>query len=298
MFHTIDLNFLGVSDAIASFLIETEKGLVLIESGPYSTFPKLAEAIQAKGFAIEDIQHVLLTHIHLDHAGAAWAFAEKGAQIYVHPLGAKHLSSPGRLMASARKIYQDDMDRLWGDMRDIPEDQVNTVQNGEILDFGNVKFTAWHTPGHAVHHIAWEWDNRMFTGDVAGVRIGQQSVCPPCPPPDIDLHSWQESINLIKDRNPETLYLTHYGEVTDITAHLAKLEAKMHAWADWIKPHWENNRKPEDCTAAFQAYVQQQLLEEGVKEEDLPKYEAANPSWMSVAGLMRYWRLKSEGRLK
>lgn len=292
MTHTIDLNFLGLENAIAAFLIETSKGPVLIETGPHSTIHFLEKAINKIGYELEDIQHVLLTHIHLDHAGAAWVFARLGATIYVHPFGAKHLSEPVKLMESARMIYKDHMDRLWGQMESINPTQIHETKHLEELKIGNIKITALHTPGHARHHIAWQIEDTIFTGDVAGVKIQNGPVVPPCPPPDINLEDWANSIQLILSRKPSKLVLTHYGEIVNPSDHLADLSAILVDWAEWIRARWEKGWTAEELTPLFSEYTAMQLKSAGVPDETLAQYEAANPSWMSVTGLIRYWQKK------
>lgn len=292
MVHTIDLHFLGNEQAIASYLIETNVGPILIETGPHSTFSTLKKGIEKLGFRLEDIKHVFLTHIHLDHAGAAWAFAETGAKIYVHPFGLQHLLDPGKLMASAARIYQDQMERLWGTMKAIPEDQLIAVDHKETISLGEHEITSWHTPGHATHHIAWQFSTFIMSGDVGGVKINNGIVVPPCPPPDINLEDWSASIELIKKLNPTSLYLTHYGKVDKPNEHLDALEKQLYDWANWMKPKYEAGEAVEKVVPEFQAYVKQQLHESGIVGAEYEKYEAANPSWMSVAGLMRYWKKK------
>lgn len=292
MIHTLDLHFQGASEAIGSFLIETSEGPVLIESGPHSTYPDLAAALKEKGVAVGDIAHVFLTHIHFDHAGAAWAFAKAGAKIYVHPFGYKHLAKPQRLYESARRIYGDEMDRLWGAMESIDETQLIAVEDEEEIVIGKQTFRALHTPGHASHHIAWQLGKRIFTGDVAGVKIGEGPVVPPCPPPDIDLEAWKNSLNILRKAEPAELYLTHFGRVTEVESHLDALEENLMTWANWIKPHAEAGAAPESITPDFQAFAQAQLEAAGVSPSGLNRYEKANPAWMSVAGLLRYWKKK------
>ncbi|MEM1320622.1 MAG: MBL fold metallo-hydrolase [Bacteroidota bacterium] len=294
MTHIIDLNFLKNADSIAAFLLPTTDGLVLVETGPYSTFPSLKAGIEQLGFQVSDVRHVFLSHIHLDHAGAAWAFAERGATIYVHPAGYPHLLDPSRLMNSARRIYQDQMDVLWGDMKAIPADRLRAVNNEEQIEVGDLTFQAWHTPGHAVHHIAWQCGEELFAGDVAGVSIQKGLVVPPCPPPDINIEDWKASINLLREMGDIKIYLTHFGLVDNNAQHLSDLEWQLDNWAQWMKPHWEAGEAAETVIPKFQAYVAGQLSATGIDEEGIKKYEAANPSWMSVAGLMRYWR-KKEG---
>ncbi len=294
MIHLIDLNFLGIQKAIGSYLIETSKGPVLIETGPYSTFQTLSKGIESAGYKVSDIQHVLLTHIHLDHAGSAWAFAEHGAKIYVHPFGSKNMEDPSRLMESATRIYGDEMDRLWGTMKSINQDQLISVTDGQTLDFENIQIKAWFTPGHAKHHIAWQLGDVVFTGDVAGVKIGEGPVVPPCPPPDINLEDWLASIQILKNLKPNKLYLTHYDNLTNVEEHLNHLADILHDWAHWIKVKWESGQSAEEITPQFMEYTASQLRKKGVDEQGIKIYEAANPSWMSVAGLIRYWKKKSE----
>lgn len=294
MTHILDLHFLDIPQAIAAYVIETSAGPVLVETGPYSTYDHLKEALRAKGYQTGDIRHVLLTHIHFDHAGAAWAFARQGADIYVHPFGAKHLADPEKLVSSARQIYKDDMDRLWGDMQSISEERLREVHHEEELTFGDTVIKAWHTPGHAVHHIAWQMGDALFTGDVAGVRIKHSMVEPPCPPPDINVEDWQQSINIIRALAPQNLYLTHFGKIEDVAPHLDNLETALINWADWIRMKMDKGQTAEEIVPEFTKYVANQLKTEGADEATIRQYEAANPSWMSVTGLMRYWKKKTK----
>ncbi|MGF1532907.1 MAG: MBL fold metallo-hydrolase [Bernardetiaceae bacterium] len=293
MIHTLDLHFLDVQEAIGSFLVETSAGAVLVESGPYSTYPHLLEALKNKGLSPADISHVFLTHIHFDHAGAAWALAQAGATILVHPFGYKHIIQPDRLYESARRIYGDDMDRLWGKMEAIAPQQLIAVEDGEEILVGNTVFKAHHTPGHASHHIAWQVNDVVFAGDVAGVKIGTGPVVPPCPPPDISVEDWQKSIQKLIDLKPASLYLTHFDRIPNPEAHLRALEENLLTWANWIKPHFEQGTPPDQLTPLFQDFARKQLEEAGVSLENQDKYEKANPAWMSVAGLLRYWKKKN-----
>ncbi|MEL7221257.1 MAG: MBL fold metallo-hydrolase [Bacteroidota bacterium] len=298
MIHTIDLQFRRISENIAAFLVETPIGPVLVETGPHSTLDQLVTGIEKAGFLADEIKHVFLTHIHLDHAGAAWWFAAKGAKIYVHPRGSKHLASPERLMASAKMIYQDMMDTLWGQMNNIAEANIIVAADQETFELGGQHMKAWHTPGHAVHHIAWQWGEDLFTGDVAGVRIDQGLVIPPCPPPDINIADWMSSIKKIKHLQPSTLFLTHFGEVPYTEQHLDELEERLNKWANWIKPHFLAQKTIAETTPLFQQMVKEDLMQAGISSDNQAKYEAANPSWMSVAGLFRYWKKQSVSDLQ
>ena len=269
----------------------------LIETGPYSVFPRLVKEMGKVGYEVDDIKHVFLTHIHLDHAGAAWAFAQKGTTVYVHPFGYRHLADPSKLMESARRIYRDQMDTLWGSMEAIPETHLKAVEHGNVIPLGNTEITAWHTPGHAVHHIAWQFGGNLFTGDVAGVCIEGGPPVPPCPPPDINVEDWQKSLALIKNMDIDRLFLTHFGEVTDMERHLNALEQTLLQWANWMLPYFKKGASVEEITPLFMEMAQNELKTAGVNEEMLQRYEAANPTWMSVAGLLRYWRKKNQNRL-
>lgn len=295
MIQIIDLHFQGYSDTIASFLIETSGGPVLIETGPHSTIGALEAGLNSHGYKLEDVKHVLLTHIHLDHGGAAWVFAQHGAKIYLHPFGKKHFQNPEKLLASAKLIYKEDMNRLWGELHPIPEEQLVPVNWLGKIKIGDTLFKALHTPGHAVHHIAWQLGKVLFTGDVAGIRIpGNSVVVAPCPPPDIDIEAWLKSIRLIQSLSYNALYLTHFGRVDHPREHLTELVGRLKNWANWMKPYWEDEVPVDEITPAFQAYVTQQLTAAGVGGDSLEKYENANPSWMSVAGLLRYWKKNFE----
>ena len=295
--HVLDLGFLEMQEAIAVFVVEGPSGLALVETGPYSTFPHLEEALQKNGFRFQDIQDVFLTHIHFDHAGAAWALAEKGIRIHVHPIGLPHMAAPEKLYNSAKMIYGDQMERLWGIMKPIDEALLIAPKHGQEINSCGLKFTAYYTPGHASHHIAWKVDAPdsdpvIFTGDVAGVRIGKGPVMPPCPPPDIHIESWQASIQLLRDLPVQSMYLTHFGLVENKEEILIDLEKTLLSWASWMRPYYLANAPAETIIPKFEAYVQAQLQTRGLDAATLARYEAANPAYMSVAGLMRYWKKK------
>ena len=295
--HIIDLDFLQEQQTVAAYLIESSEGPILVETGPESTWKQLKKGIERLGFEPKDVKHVLLTHIHFDHAGAAWRLAEYGATIYVHPVGLPHLAAPERLWDSAFRIYGDDMERLWGEMKPIPTPQLKECLHEEVLQFGDVEITSLHTPGHASHHIAWQYGDIIFTGDVAGVRINNGPVVPPCPPPDIHIEAWKSSLALLKARNPRKLFLTHFGVVDNPIEHFEELEFMLDDWAGWMKYYHEQPADQKVVTQEFMAYSRQQLESRGLGPDNIQRYEYANPSWMSVAGLLRYWKLKSQGRI-
>ncbi len=292
--HTLDLHFQGHSDTIAAYLIESGSTLVLVETGPHSTLPVLKAAVKKLGFKMDQIKHVLLSHIHFDHAGAAWALASH-ATIYVHPIGEKHLIDPSKLYNSAKMIYKDQMQNLWGEMRGIAPAKIHATAHGEKVTIGPLVFTAWHTPGHAVHHIAWQLGKNLFAGDAAGVKIGNNGiVVPPCPPPDIDVEAWCQSIDLMRDLKLNAVYLTHFGKETMVKKHLHSLKKRLVKWADWMKPYYEKGATIEEITPKYMNFVKKELSRFNIVGDQYEQYEAANPSWMSVAGLTRYWHKKSQ----
>lgn len=288
--RVLDGCFQGAERVIASFLLKTREGPILIETGPESTFPALVEALGREGVAPEEVRHVFVTHIHLDHAGAAWRFAELEATVYVHPKGAPHLADPSRLLASAERIYGDLLKPLWGEVRPIPEGRLRALGDGEEVGIGGVRVQALETLGHAVHHHAYRVGEAVFSGDIAGVRIAPGPVLPPTPPPDIHLESWYASIDRLLALRPEVLYLTHFGPYRDVEAHLEALRARLGAWADWVLARFKEGKDPARLTAEFEAYWRQDLEAGGVEGPLARLYELADPPYMHLQGLVRYWQ--------
>lgn len=295
--HTLDLYFKDTPQAIGSYLIASSAGPILIEAGPYSTYEHLVAAIENVGYKVTDIKHVFLTHIHFDHAGAAWAFARHGAKIYVHEIGLPHLNNPEKLWNSAAQIYGDQMDSLWGKMEPIDENLLIATADGDIITIGDVSIKAIYTPGHAVHHNAYQVEDIMFTGDVGGVKISKGPVVPPCPPPDIHIELWKSSIQKIKESGVRALYLTHFGEIDNVQQHLNDLLEVLDQWSNFIKPHYDAHTPNEVLINLFMDYTNADLQHAGLDEAAIQQYQYANPSWMSVNGLLRYWKLKEQGRI-
>lgn len=288
MIRVIDL-YDRAPRVIAAFLLETTLGPVLFETGPESCFGRLEAGLGQLGYQPSDIRHVFVTHIHLDHAGSAWRFAELGSTIYVHPKGAPHLIDPSKLWASATRIYGDQMETLWGKMGLVPENQIVTLADGDVVGIGDAEVKAIDTPGHASHHHCFQIGNALITGDVGGVRIGSGPVLPPCPPPDINVEVWLESITKIRGINPKTLYLTHFGAFEGIAEHLQALEGSLLLWANEVKLLMKAGKSRDQIVLEFSQYVERQLRQAGLGEQELKEYDFADPAWMTVDGLMRYW---------
>jgi glyoxylase-like metal-dependent hydrolase (beta-lactamase superfamily II) len=288
--RVLDLGFQGVERVIASFLLDTPVGPVLIETGPESTYARLEEGLRAHGVEPGAVRHVFVTHIHLDHAGAAWRLAELGATVYVHPKGAPHLVDPSRLLASAERIYGELLKPLWGELKGIPPERVRVLGDGEVVDLGGVRVQALETLGHASHHHAYLVDGVVFAGDIAGVRIAPGPVLPPTPPPDIHLESWYASLDRLLSLRPEALYLTHFGVYRDVEAHLLALRQALEDWAGWTLSRLREGLSQEEMTRRVEAYWREGLKRAGVDEAGMRLYELADPPYMNLQGLVRYWQ--------
>lgn len=296
--HTIDLRFQGVAGVIASYVLEGEDGLIVIDPGPSSTLDVLRAGVTALGRDLSEVRHVVLTHVHLDHAGAAGTLAtESGATVHVHARGAPHLERPERLLNSATQIYGEHMDALWGEMRPVPRGQLHPIDGsglsgGEELNLGGVSLEAVATPGHAVHHLAWIAGEDLFCGDVGGIRLsGAQSPRAPTPPPDIDLEAWRDSIARLRARPVRALYLTHFGSYTDVDAHWEALLANMDLDAARVQGAFARGLSPEEAANEFTRALEGDLAREGADLAGRMRF--ASPAWMSVQGLARYWQKRA-----
>jgi glyoxylase-like metal-dependent hydrolase (beta-lactamase superfamily II) len=192
-------------------------------------------------------------------------------------------------MSSATKIYGDQMDRLWGSVEDISSEKVISVDDKQIIRIGSLEFKALHTPGHASHHIAWVFNDVVFTGDVAGAKIQNGPVLPACPPPDIDLEKWEDSLKILEKENPKKMYLTHFGEHKNIRSHIDELREALSDWSLWINEKRKIFLDDEILTKNFNEYVYKKMQAAKINDELINQYYAANPPYMSVAGLKRYW---------
>jgi len=296
--HTLDLNFQGRAHTIASYLMRHSGGGVLIESGPGSTRAALETRLAEHGLKAQDVTHVLLTHIHLDHAGASGWLARQGALIHVHPVGAPHLLNPERLLVSAARIYGDQMERLWGEFLPVPQDKLVVLQDGDEVVVGDLRFTAVDTPGHAEHHHAYLFEDVCFSGDVGGVRIpGYPHLRPPMPPPELNLERWHASIRKLRALKFERIAPTHFGIFADPAWQLAALEKALDDVSRWLEEVMPADPPIEELRARFTEWVDSQARSAGLDQEVLAAYALANPLGMSADGLQRYWRKFRAGQL-
>ena len=289
---TIDLGFQGFSRIIAAFAAPTGDGrFVLFESGPASTTAELERGIGELGFELGDLAAVFATHVHLDHSGAAGGLARQtGCAVYAHPAGAAHLIDPhAKLLPSAERIYGEMMIPLWGEIRGVPSRQLQVVASEERVEIGDLTVTAWHTPGHASHHIAWQVGGDVVTGDVGGIRFpGATHVLPPMPPPDIDVETWLESIELLRGIEPERLLLTHFGAFDDAARHLDELEGRLVRWTEIAEGTLAAGGDPEALGNALLELDDDEIARAGTSPENVERYRRLCPIVESSSGLYRY----------
>jgi glyoxylase-like metal-dependent hydrolase (beta-lactamase superfamily II) len=271
----LDLHHQGAERVIGAYLLDTVEGPALFDCGPTTCLERLKEALGELALELDDLRHLLLSHIHLDHAGAAGVLVREhpALQVHVSAVGAPHLVDPSRLEASARRLYGDSFDSLWGEIAPVPESNIR-IAGPEV-----VGLECFAAPGHASHHVCYlDSSGTLYAGDAAGVRIQpDRAVLPPTPPPDFDLEAWYRTIDEIERRQPQRLALIHFGTAEDPEPHLAELRARL---GDWVQ------RAESGVTEeAFSASVRIDVSETG---SDVEIYERAMPFWQSYAGLVRY----------
>ena len=287
----VDLHFQNVPHVIATALVQRD-GLALIDPGPSSSLPVLERQLEAVGAGIGDVSALLLTHIHLDHAGATGTLLRRNPslKVYVHDNGAPHLVDPGKLLASASRLYGDAMDRLWGEVLPVPSGSIVALGGGETIEAGGVRFEIAYTPGHASHHVSYfdRASGVAFVGDTAGVKVNGYTV-PPTPPPDINLELWRESVARIAEWKPATLFLTHFGPVAPVPAHVAEFLDRLDLVAGLAKTSLD---RPGSDAEREEWFVDQLRgeLRQVMPEDEVRAYEVAGRFDLSWRGLARYWR--------
>jgi len=288
--HVLDTRQLGFAGIVAATALETDDGIALFDTGPESTFDNVIVDLGQVGFQPKDVRHVFLSHIHFDHAGAAWRFAQMGAKVYVHPRGAPHLIDPAKLIESATRIFGDDMQRFWGTIAPVPAERVKILEDNEVVRVPPFEIRAVATPGHASHHHVYHWEDNVFGGDVAGVRIGNGPPIPPFVPPELHVESWRESIAKIRNLNPARLYLPHFGKVEgSISDHLDKLDERVVKWSAWFKNKIRSGSNEEQLRSEFATLEHSEIEAFASAGSLVSLYEAADPSYMAVPAAIRYW---------
>ena len=293
----IDLQFLGKPEIIATVVLHGAGGLALIDPGPSTTLEHLSESLQRKGFRVGDISQLLLTHIHLDHAGVAGSLVKMNPaiEVFVHEKGAPHMANPERLLASATRLYGEDMGPFWGEFLAVPPGRLRELSGGETIVAGGRELQVAYTPGHASHHVSFfDRSSRVaFVGDTAGIRRGSGAyVMPPTPPPDIDLDVWRVSEERILAWDPDTLFLTHFGPFHGARSHFRELRANMDRWSGIVRRLIADPSLDEPQRQ--RAFVDEALMElrRAVGDQEADQYGRAGRLDYSWQGLARYWRKK------
>lgn len=275
----LDLLHLGAERVIGVYLLETDDGLALYDCGPTTCLARLKDRLHARGVRLSDVRHLLLSHVHLDHAGAAGVLVREhpALQVHVSPVGEPHVVDPARLERSARRLYGDAFDALWGELAPVPPENVHAVGDRVLgLD-------CFPSPGHASHHVVYvDGEGTAYCGDAAGVRIQPHTlVLPPTPPPEVDLDAWHTTLDELERRAPERLALIHFGVATDPIRHVQELRRRLDEWAALV-----------GSGASEEAFAEAVRSELAPDDGTLEEYVRPMPLGQSYAGLKRFWETR------
>ena len=294
----IDLEFQGHPEYIACYVLEAGEQLLLVDPGPSSTLPALEQGLRMAGLSLEGVTGVLLTHIHLDHAGAAGTLVRRnpGVRVYVHERGARHMIDPTRLLASAARLYGDRMDSLWGEFLAVPEANVVALQGGERLELGTRRLEVAYTPGHAVHHLSFfePGTGLAWVGDTLGIRIDNRPfVLPVTPPPDIDIEAWEDGVAKIRAWQPAVLCPTHFGPARPAAGHLDEHRDRLRHWAATVRSDLASGHSDAEAAARFRDQCAEELRRR-LGPPDVQLYLAGGGLTDSWHGLARYFRKRQD----
>jgi glyoxylase-like metal-dependent hydrolase (beta-lactamase superfamily II) len=293
----IDLLFRNQPRVIATAVLSSPEGIALVDPGPASCIATLEAGLQRFGGSWSDVTHLLLTHIHLDHAGGTGEILRRAPhlRVIVHERGAPHMIDPSRLLASATRLYGDAMDTLWGPFLPVPADSVHVVTGGEVIECAGRRLRVAYTPGHAVHHVSFFDQSRgvAYVGDVGGVRVAGEFVLAPTPPPDIDLDAWARSLDILDEWAPDELFLTHFGPTTMVKAHVARVRDALQRSATLVRETLALPGTDEEKIAVFVEQIRVDAREV-LTEQDAVALELAAPFGQLWLGLARYWRKRGE----
>jgi glyoxylase-like metal-dependent hydrolase (beta-lactamase superfamily II) len=294
----LDTNWVGRPRSIAGALLESDGHRAIIDPGPESTLATLRERLHARGLSVAQLDAILLTHIHLDHAGASGSLVRENPRIavYVHDLGAPHMLDPSRLLASAQRLWPDTLQQLFGDTLPVPKENLRILQGGEKLTLGTRKVEVEYTPGHASHHVSYfdGSEGIAFVGDTAGIRIDNGPyILPATPPPDISLEIWEKSFATILARRPSRLFLTHFGFAGNPAEHIEEFRRRLHHWAQLAEDVLRSAASEAEAKKAFVARTHGEMQEQlGLEEADHHAFTAGLD--LSFLGLARYLRKRAE----
>lgn len=289
----IDAHHLARPLVVATYALLGDEP-ALVDPGPASTLPAVEAGLAASGLALADIRHLVLTHIHLDHAGASGLIVARNpaVRVYVHTRGAPHLVDPSRLISSAAQLWGDRLETLWGRTVPVPAEAISTFEGGETLRLGTRTLRAYDAPGHARHHLVWhdQASGAAFVGDNAGVRLpGVAFTRPAAPPPEIDLAAWQRTLDLIKGLAPSWLMLTHFGAYSDVAFHLADYRARLMRWGELVRAGLLSGKSEAEQVADLNALGREEAASLGAPEQAALSQQTGDLA-LSWRGLARYWQ--------
>lgn len=289
----IDTHHMGRAHVVATYLLLGDEP-ALVDPGPAGTLPNLEAGLQSYGLRLEDVRHIVLTHIHLDHAGATGAILARNpqVQVHVHEKGAPHLIDPSRLISSAAMLWGDRLETLWGRTIPTPPEAIVTLVGGESLRIAGRTLRAYDAPGHARHHLVWfdERSGSAFVGDNTGVRLpGVRLTRPATPPPDVDLEAWLHTLDTIRSLEPQWLCLTHFGAFDDVAFHLADFRERLVRWAEQVRQGLTSGLSEDEQIAAFVAAGEAEAA--GLSADERLAFEQQSGELaLSWRGLARYWQ--------
>jgi glyoxylase-like metal-dependent hydrolase (beta-lactamase superfamily II) len=293
----VDLNFRSSPSVIATAVVSSAGGVALIDPGPTSCLETLELGLNAQGVRFADLTHILLTHVHLDHAGATGTIVRRypRLRVCVHERGTPHLIDPSKLLESAARLYGDQMDSLWGEVAAVPPANVITLSGaGERIEAGGRVFDVAYTPGHASHHVSFfdASSGVAFVGDAAGIRIRGSYVRPPTPPPDIDIELWKQTAARIEAWGPQTMFLTHFGPSGSVRHHLQSLVENLTSAAEWVRRSLAEPGTDDEKASRYAEYLTRELRRH-LSDDEIPPHRVGAPFEVSWHGLARYWRKRT-----
>ena len=295
---TLDDNWMGRAKSIGTALLESDGHRAIVDPGPGSTLDTLKNQLRAHGVSVNELDAILLTHIHLDHAGASGALVRENPKlaVYVHKLGAPHMIDPSKLLASAARLWPDNLHQLFGEAVPVPAENLRILEGGETIPLGSRKIEVAYTPGHASHHVSYFEDAEgvAFVGDTTGIKIeGHSYVMPATPPPDIDLKIWDSSFAAILGRKPQRLFLTHFGFSDNPAAHIAQFRERLHRWMELTVKILESAPNDESAMESFMAKARSEISEH-LPPQDVDRYAQTAGLNLSFLGLARHARKRAQ----
>jgi glyoxylase-like metal-dependent hydrolase (beta-lactamase superfamily II) len=294
----LDTNWMGRPRSIAAVLLESDGHRAILDPGPASTLPTLRQHLDSRGLGVSDLNAILLTHIHLDHAGATGALIKENPnlEVYVHKAGMLHMADPSKLLASAERLWPGELQHLFGETLPVPFGNLRVLTGGETLALGSRSLEVVYTPGHASHHVSYfdSSDGTAFVGDAAGFHIeGETYVVPLAPPPDIDVEIWGASLDAIAARHPARLFLTHFGYSNDPAAHIAEYRRNLQRWSSLAADTLRSTPDPQAALNTFVATASAEIEQHvtGAEAEHYIFNCGLNLTWL---GFARYHRKRAE----